>query len=282
MRADALADAGERHLALVAIERRRAHLDQFVVRERAVDLGDQGVGDALVAQLQDGVQDMGACLEFLALRRRELSHAASIRSAPMAKSSKAWLRRHVTDAYVLQAKQAGLRSRAAYKLVEIDKRDRLFRPGMRVLDLGAAPGGWSQVAAEKVKPGGKVVAIDLLETKAIPGVTIFKGDFREADLEAALGGKADVVLSDMMPNVTGVPLVDQARAAEITLAAIDLCKKSLQPDGAFLVKVFHGEAFDEVLKALKAAFQSVAVRKPAASRGESRENYLLARGLKRH
>jgi 23S rRNA (uridine2552-2'-O)-methyltransferase len=197
-------------------------------------------------------------------------------------SSKAWLRRHVTDAYVRQAKQAGFRSRAAFKLLEIDRRDHLLKAGMKVLDLGAAPGGWSQVAAEKVRPGGKVVAVDLLKTKPIPGVTILKGDFRTVDIEGALSGKADLVLSDMMPNVTGVPLVDQARAAEITLAAIDLCKKSLQPDGALLVKVFHGEAFDEVLKALRAAFQSVAVRKPAASRGESRENYLLARGLKRH
>jgi 23S rRNA (uridine2552-2'-O)-methyltransferase len=199
----------------------------------------------------------------------------------MAKSNKAWLRRHVTDTYVRQAREAGYRSRAAYKLLEIDKRDRLLKPGMRVLDLGAAPGGWSQVAAEKVKPNGKVVAVDLLEVKPIHGVTIFRGDFREADLESALGGKADVVLSDMMPNVTGVPLVDQARAAEITQAAIELCRKSLKPDGAFLVKVFHGEAFDEVLKELKAAFQTVEVRKPAASRGESRENYLLARGLKK-
>jgi len=199
----------------------------------------------------------------------------------MAKSNKAWLRRHVTDTYVRQAREAGYRSRAAFKLLEIDKRDRLLKPGMRVLDLGAAPGGWSQVAAEKVKPGGRVVAVDLLETKPIQGVTIFKGDFREADLEAALGGKVDVVLSDMMPNITGVPLVDQARAAEVSMAAIELCQRVLKPEGAFLVKVFHGGAFDEVLKELRAAFQTVEVRKPAASRGESRENYLLARGLKK-
>jgi 23S rRNA (uridine2552-2'-O)-methyltransferase len=199
----------------------------------------------------------------------------------MAKSNKAWLRRHVTDTYVRQAREAGYRSRAAFKLLEIDKRDRLLKPGMRVLDLGAAPGGWSQVAAEKVKPGGRVVAVDLLETKPIQGVTIFKGDFREADLEAALGGRADVVLSDMMPNITGVPLVDQARAAEVSMAAIELCQRVLKPEGAFLVKVFHGGAFDEVLKELRAAFQTVEVRKPAASRGESRENYLLARGLKK-
>jgi 23S rRNA (uridine2552-2'-O)-methyltransferase len=198
----------------------------------------------------------------------------------MAKSNKAWLRRHVTDAYVRQAREAGYRSRAAYKLLEIDARDKLLKPGMRVLDLGAAPGGWSQVASHKVKPGGKVVAVDLLEVRPISGVTIFRGDFRESDLEGSLGGKADVVLSDMMPNITGVPLVDQARALEISLAAIELCKKSLKPDGALVVKVFHGSAFDEVLKALRAVFQTVGVRKPAASRGESRENYLLARRLK--
>jgi 23S rRNA (uridine2552-2'-O)-methyltransferase len=196
-------------------------------------------------------------------------------------SSKAWLRRHVTDAYVRQAKEAGYRSRSAYKLLEIDRKDKLLRPGMRVLDLGAAPGGWAQVASEKVGPGGKVVAVDLLEIKPIHGVTLFKGDFRAPDLEGALGGKADVVLSDMMPNVTGVPLVDQARAAELTLAAIELCRKVLRPEGAFLVKVFHGGAYDEVLKALKGTFETVAARKPGASRSESRENYLLARRLKK-
>lgn len=200
----------------------------------------------------------------------------------MAKSSKAWLRRHVTDAYVRKAKEAGYRSRAAYKLLEIDAKDKLLKPGMRVLDLGAAPGGWSQVAAEKVKPGGTVVAVDLLKVKPIHGVTVLKGDFRAAELQAALGGEADVVLSDMMPNVTGVPLVDQARAAELLLAAIELCRKVLKPRGVFLAKMFHGEAFDEVLKALKASFQTVSVRKPAASRGESRENYLLARGVISH
>jgi 23S rRNA (uridine2552-2'-O)-methyltransferase len=118
--------------------------------------------------------------------------------------------------------------------------------------------------------------------KPVHGVTIFKGDFREADLEAALGGKADVVLSDMMPNITGVPLVDQARAAEISMAAIELCQRVLKPEGAFLVKVFHGSGFDEVLQRLREVFQTVEVRKPAASRGESRENYLLARTLKGH
>ena len=211
---------------------------------------------------------------------RLTNKALTYHSSLMAKSNKAWLRRHVTDTYVRQAKAAGYRSRAAYKLLEIDRKDRILRPGMRVLDLGAAPGGWSQVASDKVQPGGKVVSVDLLEFAPIPGVVIVKSDFREADLEAALGGKADVVLSDMMPNVTGVPLVDQARAAELLLAAIDLCRKVLKPEGVFLAKMFHGEAFDEVLKALKASFQTVSIRKPAASRGESRENYLLARGVR--
>lgn len=275
-RIGALADARQRHFALVAVERRGAHLDQLVVREGAVDLGDHGVGQAFLAELQDGVQGVRAGFEQLSV------HAASIRSTAMAKSSKAWLRRHLTDAYVRKAKEAGYRSRAAYKLLEIDRRDRLLKPGMKVLDLGAAPGGWSQVASEKVKPGGKVVAVDLLAIKPIHGVTIYQSDFREADLAAALGGKADVVLSDMMPNVMGVPSVDQARAAELLLTAIELCRKVLKPRGVFLAKMFHGEAFDEVLKALKASFQTVSVRKPAASRGESRENYLLARGVISH
>ena len=200
----------------------------------------------------------------------------------MARSSKGWIRRHVTDAHVKKARELGYRSRAAFKLLEIDAKDRLLKPGFKVLDLGAAPGGWLQVAAQKVGPRGRVVGVDLLPIKPVPGATIFQGDFRELDLAGALGGKADVVLSDMLPNVTGVPSVDQARAAELTLAGIGLCKKLLKPEGTFLVKVFHGEAFDEVLKALKAVFQTVAARKPAASRGESRENYLLARGLIRH
>jgi len=197
-------------------------------------------------------------------------------------SSKAWLRRHVTDAYVRRAKAEGYRSRAAYKLLELDRKDRLLRPGMTVLDLGAAPGGWSQVAAERIQPGGRVLAIDILDMAPIPGVTILKADFREAPLEAALGGMADIVLSDVMPNVTGVALVDQARAAELILAAADVCAKVLKPEGVFLTKIFQGGAFEETREALRRLFQTVAARKPAASRSESRETYLLARGRKTH
>jgi 23S rRNA (uridine2552-2'-O)-methyltransferase len=200
------------------------------------------------------------------------------------KSSKAWLRRHVTDSYVRQAKAAGYRSRAAYKLLEIDQKERILRPASRVLDLGAAPGGWSQVAARKVGPGGRVVAIDLLEIAPISGVAVVQGDVREPLARAAaveaLGGAADVVLSDLSPNLSGIAGVDQARAAELAGLAVELACEVLKPTGALLVKVFQGEAFDGVLSLARRAFDTVAVRKPGASRGESRETYLLGRGPK--
>jgi 23S rRNA (uridine2552-2'-O)-methyltransferase len=196
----------------------------------------------------------------------------------MAKSSKQWLRRHVTDPYVRKARAQGYRSRAAYKLLEIDAREKLLRPGMTVLDLGAAPGGWSQVAGEKVKPGGRVVAVDLLPVAPISGVTVLQGDFREKVLLD--GEKADVVLSDLSPNLSGIGNVDQARALELSGAAIDLCRKALKPEGVFLIKAFQGEAFGELVARLKAEFSSVKVVKPPASRGESRETYVLARNLR--
>ncbi|MFZ1908800.1 MAG: RlmE family RNA methyltransferase [Burkholderiales bacterium] len=202
----------------------------------------------------------------------------------MVKSSKAWLQRHVTDAYVRQARAAGYRSRAAYKLLEIDQKDRLLKPGMRVLDLGAAPGGWSQVAGRKAGPRGRVVAIDLLEIAPISQVKVLRGDLREAQARAtareALGGPADLVLSDLSPNLSGIPGVDQVRGAELAYLALEFAGEVLKPSGALLVKVFQGEAFDEVLAGAKRAFQTVLVRKPGASRGESRETYLLARGPK--
>lgn len=203
----------------------------------------------------------------------------------MAKSSKQWLRRHVTDPYVHKAKAQGYRSRAAFKLLEIDGKERLLKPGARVVDLGAAPGGWSQVAIEKVGTGGVVVAVDLLELAPIRGVIVLKGDVRDPDVRnrvvEALGGrKADVVLADLSPNLSGIAAVDQARAAELVRTAIDFCREHLVPDGKFLTKAFHGESFDELRAELFSAFRSVQTLKPSASRGESRETYLLARGLK--
>jgi 23S rRNA (uridine2552-2'-O)-methyltransferase len=200
----------------------------------------------------------------------------------MAKSSKEWLRRHVTDHYVRKAREEGYRSRAAYKLIELDQREKFLRRGAVVVDLGAAPGSWSQVAAGKVKPGGKVIAVDLLEIAPISGVTVLKGDFREAAvLEALEGRKADVILSDVLPNLSGIANVDQTRAAELTFAALDLCKKALKSDGVFVVKAFQGEAFNEVLQRLKHDFGKVNVRKPEASRGESKETYVVARNQRK-
>ena len=194
----------------------------------------------------------------------------------MAKSSKEWLRRHVSDPYVRKARQEGYRSRAAYKLLEIDQKHLIFKPGMLVLDLGAAPGGWSQVAAQKVMPGGRVIAIDVLEMAPISGVTTIKGDFRQLSIE----NRADVVLSDVSPNLSGIANVDQARLLELGLSAIELCAKVLKRDGVFVVKAFHGEAFDELRERLETVFNKVKVVKPSASRGESAETYAVARGLR--
>ena len=196
----------------------------------------------------------------------------------MAKSDKRWLRRHVNDPYVQRAKAQGYRSRAAFKLLELDESEHLLKPGAVVVDLGAAPGSWSQVVAERVRPGGKVIAVDLLEIGPISGVTVLKGDFRDVDLLAALGGeRADVVLSDLSPNLSGIANVDQSRAAEMSFAALDFCRKALKKTGVFVLKAFHGEAFDEVMQRLKHDFGTVTVRKPGASRGESRETYVVAR-----
>ena len=194
----------------------------------------------------------------------------------MPKSSKQWLRRHVTDPYVRKAKEQGYRSRAAFKLLEIDAKERIFRKGQTVVDLGAAPGGWSQAAAKAVGTGGKVIAIDLLEIAPISGVTMLRGDFRQAFPD---GVRADVVLSDLSPNLSGIPNVDQARSLELAEAAIGLCRKALKPDGVFVTKAFHGEAFEALRQQLKLTFKDVKVVKPSASRGESRETYAVARGL---
>lgn len=198
----------------------------------------------------------------------------------MAKSSKQWLRRHVTDSYVRKAKEQGYRSRAAFKLLEIDAKEKLLRPGMIVVDLGAAPGGWSQVAAAKVRPGGRVIAIDLLPIAPISGVTVLRGDFREQILLDSLhDGKADLILSDVSPNLSGIANVDQARSLEMAAAAVDFCRKALKPEGVFVVKAFHGEAFEALMVRLKAGYRKVKVVKPSASRGESAETYVVARGL---
>src|SRR5438128_306493 len=201
------------------------------------------------------------------------------------KSSSAWLKRHVSDPYVHRARAEGYRSRSAYKLIEIAKRDRLARPGDHVVDLGAAPGGWAQALAERVGRSGRVIAVDLLEIAPIPGVTIVRGDFREETvlrrLEDALEGrKPDLVVSDMAPNLSGVRATDQARSIHLCELALEFARVRLKPNGAFLVKVFQGAGYPEFLAAMRGVFIDVSSRKPGASRGGSSEMYLLGKGLK--
>jgi 23S rRNA (uridine2552-2'-O)-methyltransferase len=201
------------------------------------------------------------------------------------KSSERWLREHFGDEFVRQAQALGLRSRAAFKLLEIDQRDRLLRPGLTVVDLGAAPGGWAQVVADKVGPRGRVVALDLLPIEPLAGVAVLQGDFTEQvvldRLLAELDGRpVDLVLSDMAPNMSGMKAVDQPRAALLAELALDCARQVLRPGGDFLVKMFQGEGFDPLLAELRTAFTKVVVRKPKASRPRSREVYLLARNYR--
>ena len=200
------------------------------------------------------------------------------------KSSRRWLDRHVNDPYVKRSQLDGYRSRAAYKLLEIQEKDRLIKPGMRILDLGSAPGSWSQIASRLAAPGGCLVALDILPMEAIPAVSFLQGDFREedvlAELETLLGGEPlDLVLSDMAPNLTGTPVVDQARAVYLVELALELARRRLRPGGGLVVKTFSGAGFDDLLRELRASFRQVATRKPKSSRAESREVYLVAKGF---
>jgi 23S rRNA (uridine2552-2'-O)-methyltransferase len=202
------------------------------------------------------------------------------------KTSKAWLREHVSDPYVQRARREGYRSRAAYKLQEIARADHLIAPGMTIVDLGAAPGGWSQVAAERVGPQGKVVALDLLEMPSLRAVVFIQGDFRETEtvgrIEAELhGALVDLVLSDMAPNMSGISVSDQARVVHLAELALDFAVKWLKPEGNFLVKTFQGAGFPELRETMRGHFRQLLTRKPRASRGRSSEIYLLGKGLSR-
>ena len=201
------------------------------------------------------------------------------------KTSKAWMREHINDPYVQKAKAEGYRSRAAYKLLELDKKDRLLVPGQLVVDLGAAPGSWSQVVVAKLGTKGRVVAVDLLPMEPLAGVHFVQGDFREQEvldaLLLALGGrKADLVISDLAPNISGIGVSDQARSMYLCELALEFARQCLAPGGSLLVKVFQGAGFTEFLAAMRKAFAKVGSRKPEASRGRSSEMYLLGKGLK--
>ena len=198
------------------------------------------------------------------------------------KTSKAWMQEHVNDPFVKKARQEGYRSRAAYKLLEIDAKDHLLHPGTTLVDLGATPGGWSQLAARRLGGQGRVIALDLLEMEPLPGVFFIQGDFREESvlrqLEAVLGASAvDLVMCDMAPNISGIGLADQARAMHLAELALEFAVARLKPGGHFLVKVFQGTGFQEYLEEMRRHFASVVTRKPKASRDRSREVYLLGK-----
>lgn len=201
------------------------------------------------------------------------------------KSSSRWLREHFDDEYVQRAQREGWRSRAVYKLAELDQKYRLLKPGMAVVDLGAAPGGWSQYAARVLGAKGRIIALDILPMDSLPGVVFIEGDFRDeavlARLEVELGGQAiDLVMSDMAPNISGMGAVDQPRAMYLVELAVDFARQHLRAGGTFVAKVFQGEGFDALVQDLRQDFERVVVRKPKASRPRSREVYLVATGRK--
>jgi len=204
----------------------------------------------------------------------------------MAKSkNRTWIQKHVKDPYVVKSQRDGYRSRASYKLLEIIDNRRLIRPGMTVIDLGAAPGGWSQVAAKRVGAKGLVVAVDILPMNPIAGVHFIQGDFTEdavlEQLLAKLGDRTvDLVISDMAPNLTGVKAADQPAVMYLAELAVDLSRQVLASEGVFIAKLFQGEGFDEFVRTTRTVFNSVSLKKPDASRAKSREVYLVATGLR--
>jgi 23S rRNA (uridine2552-2'-O)-methyltransferase len=217
------------------------------------------------------------CFPALKVIRHPLNMARS-------KSSKRWLDEHVNDPYVKKAQIDGYRSRASYKLIELIEKDRLIKSGMLVLDLGSAPGGWSQVVAPMVEPRGRVVASDILPMDAIADVEFIQGDFTEQgvfdQIMAALNGaQADLVMSDMAPNISGIDAADQAASMYLVELALDMARQTLKPGGNFLAKVFQGEGYEDYVKDLRTSFEKVVVRKPAASRPRSREVYLVAKNF---
>lgn len=201
------------------------------------------------------------------------------------KTSQNWLREHFNDPFVKMAQKDGYRSRASYKLLEIQEKDRILRPGNVVIDLGAAPGGWSQVTSRVLGDKGRLIASDILEMDSIEDVTFIQGDFTEeavlAQILAAVGNQpVDLVISDMAPNMSGVRMADQARAMYLCELALDLAGQVLRPGGDFLIKIFQGEGFDQYHKQVRQMFERVQMRKPLSSRDRSREQYLLARGFR--
>ncbi|HEX5160863.1 MAG TPA: 23S rRNA (uridine(2552)-2'-O)-methyltransferase RlmE [Steroidobacteraceae bacterium] len=204
---------------------------------------------------------------------------------PRTKSSSEWLRRHVNDPFVKQAQKDGYRSRSAYKLIELNEKDRLIKPNMRILDLGSAPGGWSQVAGRLVGRKGRVLATDILPMDPVPNVDFIQGDFADEKVVEQLlgwldGGRFDLIVSDIAPNLSGIDSADQAGSMYLLELALDTVRKTLEPGATFVAKMFQGSGSDEYMKELRKSFEKVLIRKPAASRKESREVYIVAKGFK--
>lgn len=219
--------------------------------------------------------------QWRALAEQEQSEVNLARS----KSSDRWLKEHFDDVWVKKSQEDGYRSRASYKLIELDAKDKLFRPGQLVVDLGAAPGGWSQVAVEKVGDSGVVIASDILPMDPIAGVDFVQGDFTEDSVFEALldlldNRRADVVISDMAPNMSGMAAVDIPKAMGLVELALDMAQRVLRPGGVFVAKVFQGEGFDALLADMRGSFKTVVSRKPDSSRARSREVYLVGKGFK--
>ena len=204
---------------------------------------------------------------------------------PRSKSSSTWLQRHVSDPFVKKAQLEGYRSRSAYKLVELNEKDRLIRPGMRIMDLGSAPGGWSQVAGKLVGAKGRVLATDILPMDPIKNVDFIQGDFTDEAIVSQLlewlgGGKFDLIVSDIAPNITGIDSADQASSMYFLELALDTVRQTLKPGATFVAKMFQGSGSDQYVKELRTSFDKVLIRKPAASRAESREVYIVAKGFR--
>jgi len=204
---------------------------------------------------------------------------------PRSKSSSTWLQRHVSDPFVKKAQLDGYRSRSAYKLIELNEKDRLIRPGMRIMDLGSAPGGWSQVAGKLVGAKGRVLATDILPMEPIKNVDFIQGDFTDEAVVAQLlewlgGGKFDLIISDIAPNITGIDSADQASSMYFLELALDTVRQTLKPGATFVAKMFQGSGSDQYVKDLRTSFEKVLIRKPAASRAESREVYIVAKGFR--
>ena len=290
-----VANAREKRLAFGPVVGCDAHLDELVRGQRDVGFVQNGRREPVVADRHDRVQMVRACAKLAAKRRRQRIHRSIIVSDAMPsplnpsrrkhRFGKAWMHEHLTDPYVREATRRGFRSRAVFKLEELAARDRLLRPGMTVVDLGAAPGSWSQLLRTKLGPAAKIVAIDLLPMDPIAGVDFVQADFDSDEGLAAIderlrGARVDLVLSDMSPNLSGIDVVDQARSVALAELAWDFARSRLQPGGDLVVKVFQGAGLAGLQRAMSADFINTYLRKPKASRDRSREHYLVGKGLR--